>query len=112
MCIFVFLIEVFLLYWHVADSQAVAVSGGQQRDSAIHMYVCPFSPGLPSRPGCHIALSKVPCALRGALSAIRFILFSFLAIRFKYSSVSYCEPLTECFSLCWVQANNVKKKKG
>ena len=40
-----------------------------------------------------------------------FILFYFLTIRFKYSSVSYCEPLTECFSLCWVQANNVKKKK-
>ena len=41
-----------------------------------------------------------------------FILFYFLTIRFKYSSVSYCEPLTECFSLCWVQANNVKKKKS
>ena len=78
MCIFVFLIEVFLLYWRVADSQAVVVSGGQQRDSAIHIYVCPFSPRLPSRPGCHIALSKVPCALRGALLAIRFILFYFI----------------------------------
>ena len=54
----------------------MAVSGGQQRGSAIHTQVS-FSPRLPSHPGCHVALSRVPCALR--------------AVHFKYSSV---------FSLC------------
>ena len=38
------------------------VSGGQQRDSAIHIHVS-ILPRLPSHPGCHIPLSGVPCAL-------------------------------------------------
>ena len=29
-----------------------------------HIYVYPFSPKLPSQPGCHITLSRVPCATR------------------------------------------------
>ena len=32
----------------------VMVSGAQQSDSAAHTY--PFSPKLPSHPGCHITL--------------------------------------------------------
>ena len=40
------------------------VSGGQQRDSAIYIYTYPFFPKLPSPlPGCHITLTRVPCAI-------------------------------------------------
>ena len=47
-------------------NSVVIVSGGQQRDSAIHvsMYKYPFSPKFPYHPGCHITLSRVPCALQ------------------------------------------------
>ena len=27
-----------------------------------YTYMCPFSPKLPSHPGCHVTLSRVPCA--------------------------------------------------
>ena len=37
----------------------------------------PFSPKLPSYPGCHITLNRVPCVYS----------MSLLVIRFKYSSV-------------------------
>ena len=43
-------------------NNVVIVSGVQQRDQPqIHMH--PFSPKLPSSPGCHITLSRVPCAI-------------------------------------------------
>ena len=29
-----------------------------------HTYTCPFSPKLPSPPGCHVTLSRVPCAVQ------------------------------------------------
>ena len=32
----------------------------------------PFSPKLPSHPGCHIKLNRIPCANRRALLAIHF----------------------------------------
>ena len=41
--------------------------------SHTHMY--PFSPKVPSNPGYHITLSRVPCSQ------------AFLVIHFKYSSV-------------------------
>ena len=40
----------------------VVVSGEQRRDSAIHIHVS-FSPKVPSHPGCHITLSRVPYAI-------------------------------------------------
>ena len=48
--------------------------------------MCPFSPILPSHPGCHITLSGIPCALSRSL----------LVVHFKYSSVymSVPNPLT------------------
>ena len=44
-------------------SNIVIVSDEQQRDSAICIHV-PFSSKLPSHPGCHITLSRVPCAIQ------------------------------------------------
>ena len=41
-------------------NNAVIVSGKQQRDPAIHIHV----PIRPSYPGCHIALSRVFCAIQ------------------------------------------------
>ena len=35
-------------------------SGGTQ----LYMHRYPFSPELPSHPGCHITLSRVPCAIQ------------------------------------------------
>ena len=43
-----------MLWWYQVDSK-----GSQPY---IHMY--PFSPKLPSDPGCHITLSRVPCAIQ------------------------------------------------
>ena len=49
----------------IAINSVVIVSGGQQRDSAIHIiYMYPFCPTLPSHPGCHVTLSRVPCAIQ------------------------------------------------
>ena len=53
----------FFTYFILGNSQinnVIKASGGQQRDSAIHT---PFSPNLPSHPGCYKALSTVPCAI-------------------------------------------------
>ena len=59
--------------WPVNNT--VIVSGEQGRDSAIHISMYPFWPKLPSYPGCHIALSRVPVLYARAL----------LVIYFKYS---------------------------
>ena len=40
----------------------VIVSGGQQRDPAIHIRVSILPQTLP-HPGCHITLSSVPCTV-------------------------------------------------
>ena len=42
----------------------VITSGDQPRDSATLVYIYPFSPKLPSPPGHHITLSRVPCAIQ------------------------------------------------
>ena len=41
----------------------VTVSDEQQRDSAIHIHASIFLK-LPSQPGCHITLSRVPCSIQ------------------------------------------------
>ena len=43
-------------------NNVVIVSGEQQRDSATHIHVS-ILPKLPSHPGCHITLSRVPCEI-------------------------------------------------
>ena len=57
-------------------NNVVIVSGGQQGNSAIHIQVYlstyPLSPRLPSHPGCHITLSRVPCAIREVLVGYSF----------------------------------------
>ena len=47
-----------------------------------YMYMYPFSSKLPSHPGCHITLSRVPSAYNSFL----------LVIHFKYSSVYMSIP--------------------
>ena len=44
-------------------NNAVVVSSKQQRDLIIHIHVS-ILPELLSHPGCHITLSRVPCALQ------------------------------------------------
>ena len=69
-----------MFYFVLGYSQlttVVTVSGEHQGNSAIHKHV---SPKLHSHPGCHIILSRVPCAYSRSL----------LAIHFKYSSVYTC----------------------
>ena len=81
-----------VLWWFQVDSRGT------------QPFIRRCAPSPPASPPIQAATShraKFPVLYSGAL----------LAIRFKYSSVSYCEPLTEGFSLCWVQANSVKKKK-
>ena len=59
---FVFYTLNFLFCIGVQPSNSiVVVSGEQRRDSAIHIHVS-ILPKSPSYPGCHIALSRVPCA--------------------------------------------------
>ena len=48
-------------------SNGVIVSGEHQRDSAIHIHVS-IVPKLRSHSGCHMALSRVPCAVQKVLS--------------------------------------------
>ena len=50
-----------------------------------HIYLYGFSPSLPSHPGCHITLSKVP----------RTIQLVLVLIHFKYSSLAWRIPWTE-----------------
>ena len=49
-----------------------------------YVYVYPFSPRLPSHPGCHIALSRVPVLYGGTL----------LASHLKYGIVYMSIPKT------------------
>ena len=49
------------------------VSGEQQRDSAIYIYMYPFSAKRLSHSGCHRALSRVPVLYRRTLLVIYFI---------------------------------------
>ena len=40
-------------------------------ETPLYIYMYPFSPKLPSHPGCHITLSRGPCAIyTGSLLAI------------------------------------------
>lgn len=53
--------KIFLCYIGVQLIHVVIVSGGHQKDSAIHTHV-PILPQTPSCPGRHTALSRVPSA--------------------------------------------------
>ena len=43
-------------------NNAVIISGGEQKDSAIYIHVSILSQA-PPHPGCHITLRRVPCAI-------------------------------------------------
>ena len=60
--LFFSLLKRLILYWHIVNNSVLIVSGEQRRDSAIHIHVC-ILPQTPSHPGCHITLSRVPCAI-------------------------------------------------
>ena len=54
-------------------NSVVPVSGGQQRDSAIYIYMYPFFPKRPSpHPRCHITLTRVPCAIQQEIDEYLF----------------------------------------
>ena len=52
----------FLFCFWVQSINIAIVSGEWQRNSAIHTLVSIPPPKLPSHPGCHLTLSRVPCA--------------------------------------------------
>ena len=54
----------FLIFYFILGYSRLIVSGEQQRDSAVSIYTFPFSPRLPSHPGCLITLNRVPCAIQ------------------------------------------------
>ena len=47
-------------------NSVVIVLGEWRKSSISHVHVA-FSPKLPFHPGCHIALSRIPCAIQQAL---------------------------------------------
>ena len=51
-----------MLWWFQVDSK------GTQP----YTYMYPFFPKLPSHPGCHITLGRVPCAIQRSLMVIHF----------------------------------------
>ena len=57
----------------------VIVSAGQTRDSRIHIRIH-SPPKLPFHPGCHIALSRVPCALQQVLVVYLFYSQKFASV--------------------------------
>ena len=53
----------FILYWSIADLQCHEFQLDSEGTQS-HIYMYPFSPKLPSHPGCHVTLSRVPCAVQ------------------------------------------------
>ena len=42
----------------------VVIVSGEQGGTQSYMYMFPFSPKLPSHPGCHKTVSRAACALQ------------------------------------------------
>ena len=63
--------------WCLARVGGLSQCASRNKRTQPHIYVYPFSPGLPSHPGCHMTLSRVPVLYSRSLSVFRF----------KYSSV-------------------------
>ena len=53
----------FLFYIGVESFNNVVIFSGGQEGTEPYIYMYPFSPKLPSHPGCHITLSTVSCAI-------------------------------------------------
>ena len=53
---------VFFAFFFFTLLFVITVSGEQRRDSAIHIHVS-MLPQTPLCPGCHVTLSRVPCAI-------------------------------------------------
>ena len=89
----------FLTFYFILEYMGLTmwVSGGQQRASAICIHVSILSQ-LPSRPGCHITLNKVP------VLCSRFL----LVIHFKDGSVYMSIPSSEVGSILWDWTLNVR----
>ena len=103
---FVFCIGVQLI------NNVVIVSGGQQRDSAIHIYMYSFSPKLSSHPGCHITVNKVPWLCSRTLFVFHFKYSSVcMSIRnSSFSSATYICSLSLYFCFGNVAVKRKKKR--
>ena len=77
--------EVLLMCFSVLESTDVVTVAGAQHRAHPCTHRCPASSELPSHPGCHITLSRVPCAVCTR---------TLLVFHFKYSSAYM---LTESF---------------
>ena len=64
------------------------IVSGKQEGTQPFIYMYPFSPKLPSHPGCHITLTEFSELYSRSL----------LVIHFKYSSVdtNFCKMLQKC----------------
>ena len=69
---------VFWTFYFVLEYSRLTVCQVNSKGTQPSICVYPFSPNLPSHPGCHITLSRVPCAIWYR---------SLLVFQFKYSSV-------------------------
>ena len=79
------LFKLFVLYWGLY-SQLTMLWKFQVDDKGTqsHVYIYPFSPKFPFHPGCHLTLSRVPCAVLYSRSL--------LVICLKYSRVCMSIP--------------------
>ena len=61
-------------YFVLGYSQLITLSQLQVNSAGIqpYIYINPFSPSIPSHLGCHIALSRVSCAISRSLLVICF----------------------------------------
>ena len=56
-----------ILFWVIAYRQCYSFKWTANRTQP-HIHMCPFAPKLPSHPGCHITLNRVPCILQEVLA--------------------------------------------
>ena len=73
-------------------SNAVMVSGVQQNSWAVHVHV-PFLPRTPSRPGCHIAVSSVLCAILCYTGSCWLFILNTAVCRCQSQTLSLTLPL-------------------
>ena len=70
-------------------NNVVIGSGGQQRDSAIHIHVS-ILPQIPSHPGFQVTLSRVPCAIQKVLVGYPFYLYQCHIILINHHPQEFC----------------------
>ena len=67
----------------------VIVSGGQQRDSAIHIHVS-ILPQISSHPGFQVTLSRVPCAIQLVLIGYPSYIYQCHIILINHHPQEFC----------------------